>query len=58
VNARATAREIGVRANLAGESSFTFGILHERAHRDALDSEGPAWHAWQRAAHSKARKRL
>jgi CHAD domain-containing protein len=58
VHARAAAREIGVRAHLTGENPFTFGILHERAHRDALDSLDSARHAWKRAAHSKARKGL
>ena len=58
VMAQATARDIGVRAHLAGENSFSFGLLHERAHRDALESEDRAWHAWKRARRPKAVKWL
>jgi CHAD domain-containing protein len=39
VNARTIAREIGVQAHLAGENAFSFGLLHERAHRDAQQYE-------------------
>jgi CHAD domain-containing protein len=53
VNARATAREIGVQAHLAGENAFSFGLLHERAHRDARDYQRESRRAWQRAADGK-----
>jgi len=46
VNARAAAREIGVRAHLAGENAFTFGLLGERAARDAAAYEAKAKKAW------------
>ena len=53
VNARATAREIGVQAHLAGESAFSFGLLEERAHCEALEIQGQARKAWRRAVHGK-----
>jgi CHAD domain-containing protein len=49
VNARAVARDIAVEAQLAGESSFSFGLLHERAHRDALEYQRQASRVWKRA---------
>lgn len=55
VNASAAAREIGVRANLAGENAFTFGLLRERAEQDAAASEDQAMRAWKRADKRKAR---
>jgi CHAD domain-containing protein len=55
VNARAAAREIGVRAHLAGENAFSFGLLCERADRDALEYQGQARRAWKRAARGKSR---
>ena len=48
VNARSAARELGVRANLAGESSFSFGLLYERAHQDALRQQHRARRVWKR----------
>jgi CHAD domain-containing protein len=53
VNARATAREIGVQAQLADESAFTFGLLHERARCEAREIERQAGKAWRRAAPGK-----
>jgi hypothetical protein len=58
VNARAAAREIGVQAHLAGENAFSFGLLHERAHRDALGHQARAIRTWKRAARGKQRKWL
>ena len=49
VNARAVAREIGVRAYLAGENAFTFGLLYERADHEALEWQHQARRAWKRA---------
>jgi CHAD domain-containing protein len=49
VVARGVAREIGVRAHLAGENAFSFGLLNERAHHEALASEMRAHQAWRRA---------
>lgn len=54
VNVGATAREIGVHAHLAGENAFTFGLLCERAHRDALGYEDEARRAWKRATRGKS----
>lgn len=56
VNARATAREIGVHAHLAGENAFTFGLLCERANRDTLDYEDQARRAWKQATRGKFRR--
>lgn len=55
VTARAATREIGVHAHLVGENAFTFGLLHERAHRDAREFEEQAMSAWERAARRKSR---
>jgi CHAD domain-containing protein len=52
VLARTAAREIGVHAHLAGENAFSFGLLHERAHHQALASEDRANRAWRRARHA------
>lgn len=49
VIARAAARDIGVRAHLAGENAFSFGLLQDRAHRQALAREEQAHRAWRRA---------
>ncbi len=49
VIARRAARDIGVQAHLAGENAFSFGLLHERAHHQALACEAQAHHAWRRA---------
>jgi CHAD domain-containing protein len=54
VNARALARELGVHAQLAGESAFTFGLLHARAHQDAQERQAQARRVWKRATHGKA----
>jgi CHAD domain-containing protein len=53
VIARAEVRDIGVRAHLAGENAFSFGLLHERAHRQALAAEERARRAWRRARKSR-----
>jgi CHAD domain-containing protein len=55
VIARGTARDIGVQAHLAGENAFSFGLLHERAHRQAIACEGQARHAWRRARRKASR---
>ena len=49
VNARAAAREIGVRAHLARENAFTFGLLGERAAHDGAACEARALRAWKHA---------
>jgi CHAD domain-containing protein len=58
VTARGVAREIGMRAHLAGENAFTFGLLNERAHRDALEYQRQARSVWKRAARRQARRWL
>jgi len=49
VNAQAAAREIGVRAHLAGENAFTFGLLLERSADDSTTYQDRARRAWRRA---------
>ena len=49
VIAQVAARDIGVHAHLAGENAFSFGLLHERAHQQALASEKQVPHVWRRA---------
>jgi CHAD domain-containing protein len=56
VTARRVAREIGVHAHLAGENAFTFGLLNERAHRDALEYQRRARSVWKRAARHQERR--
>jgi CHAD domain-containing protein len=46
---RATARDIGVQAHLAGENAFSFGLVNERAHHQALACEKQSRQAWRRA---------
>jgi CHAD domain-containing protein len=55
---RTVAREIGMQAHLAGENAFSFGLLNERAHRDALEYQRQARAAWKRVARRKARRWL
>jgi CHAD domain-containing protein len=53
VVARATIRDLGVQAHLAGENAFTFGVLYERGACEAEDLEAQARRAWKRAAKRK-----
>jgi CHAD domain-containing protein len=50
VIARATAREIGVEAHLAGENAFSFGLLYQLADDDVRMLQDQARRAWKRAA--------
>ncbi|HTU73034.1 MAG TPA: CHAD domain-containing protein [Trebonia sp.] len=58
ITAQQASREIGVNAHLAGENAFTFGVLHERASRQAVTAEDQASRAWKRAASRKTRRWL
>jgi len=58
VTARTVAREIGISAHLAGENAFSFGLLNERAHRDALEYQRQARSVWKHATRSEARRWL
>ena len=49
VVAQAAARDIGVHAHLAGENAFSFGLLNERAHHQALAREKQSHRAWRHA---------
>jgi CHAD domain-containing protein len=54
VSAGAAAREIGVHAFLSGENAFSFGLLCERARRDALDYQDQARRVWKQATRGKS----
>jgi CHAD domain-containing protein len=58
VIARTVAREIGMEAHLAGENAFSFGLLNERAHRDAAAYRRRARSVWRRASRRKGRRWL
>jgi CHAD domain-containing protein len=58
VVARAALRDLGVRAHLAGENGFTFGLLHEADAGVARASHRQARAAWHRASHRKYRRWL
>lgn len=58
VTARTVARRIGLEAHLAGENAFSFGLLNERAHRDAQEYQRQARPIWKRAARRRARRWL
>ena len=56
VVARTTLRELGVQAQLAGQPSFTFGVLHELEYHRAQGLASQAGPVWRRAARRKYRK--
>ncbi len=58
VEAREVVREIAVRAHLAGENAFSFGLLYESCDRDALLLAEQAAGEWQRAFRPKYRRWL
>jgi CHAD domain-containing protein len=58
VVARVAIRDLGVRAHLAGDNAFTYGVLYERDACDALDYQGQAGRVWERAERPKYRRWL
>jgi CHAD domain-containing protein len=50
---RATVRELGVQAHLAGENAFTFGVIYEQDAGQADELEAKARRAWKQAAKPK-----
>jgi CHAD domain-containing protein len=54
VTAGTAARQISVHAHLAGEDTFSFGLLADRAQRQAEESQRLAKAAWKRATRRKA----
>jgi len=48
VVARALTRDIAIRAQLAGESTFSLGIVHEACDRDAAALAAKAEERWDR----------
>ena len=55
VTAGTAARQVSVHAHLAGEDTFSFGLLADRARRQAQESRRRAKAAWKRTAGRKAR---
>lgn len=55
VKSGTAAREIGVRAHLAGENAFSFGLLQARAQRDAAEHESQARQVWKRVSRARPR---
>ncbi|MFE7712839.1 CHAD domain-containing protein [Streptomyces sp. NPDC057486] len=58
VVARNTLRDLATQATLAGESSFTYGLLHHVEHDRADDAERQLPAAWHTASRPKLRKCL
>ncbi|MGW5677300.1 CYTH and CHAD domain-containing protein [Streptomyces sp. NPDC003860] len=58
VVARDTLRDIGVQANAAGESAFTWGLLYGQEQRAAADRERELPQVWAEAADEKLRAAL
>ena len=48
----------GMQAHLAGENAFSFGLLYERAHYQAIACQNEAQHAWRRTSRRKSRSWL
>ena len=55
---RATTREIGIEAHLAGENAFSFGLLHERADHQARGYQDEARGVYRRARRAARGARL
>ncbi|HEU5469162.1 MAG TPA: CYTH and CHAD domain-containing protein [Actinophytocola sp.] len=55
VMARPVLRELGVRAHLAGENGFTFGLLHGHEEAAAHRAEHDLWPTWRPTTTKKAR---
>jgi CHAD domain-containing protein len=58
VVARVAIRDLGVRAHLAGDNAFTYGLLYERDACDALEYQRQAQRVWERAGRPKYRRWL
>jgi CHAD domain-containing protein len=58
VVARQLARELGIKAHLAGENAFTYGLLHERAAQAGQRAQAKARKAWRKAARRRYRRWL
>jgi hypothetical protein len=58
VIARAAIRDLAGRADQAGESAFTYGLLHERDAGVALVLQKRARRAWRRASRPRYRRWL
>jgi CHAD domain-containing protein len=53
VIARQAERELGIRAHLAGENAFSYGLLYGSDSCDADRLQAQAWRTWKRASHPR-----
>jgi CHAD domain-containing protein len=58
VIARAAIRDLGIRAHLAGDNAFTFGLLYERDAEASRAAQEKAELAWEKAADPRYRRWL
>ena len=58
VVARAAIRDLGIRAHLAGDNAFTFGLLYEQDADLGRQLSDEAWLVWQDARRKKLRRWL
>jgi CHAD domain-containing protein len=58
VIARDMERELGIRAHLAGENAFSYGLLYGRDACTAGQLQAVAWRAWKRASRPRYRRWL
>jgi len=56
VIARQAARELGIKAHLAGENAFTYGLLHEQEHDRAERLQARVRTVWKKASRPRHRK--
>ena len=56
VIARQAARELGIKAHLAGENAFTYGLLHEQEHDRAERPQARVRTVWKKASRPRHRK--
>jgi CHAD domain-containing protein len=56
VIARQAERDLGIRAHLAGENAFSYGLLYGRDACDAQRLKAQAWRTWKRASRPRYRR--
>jgi len=56
VIARRVDRELGIRAYLAGENAFSYGLLYGRDACDGKQLQARAWRTWKRASRPRYRR--
>jgi CHAD domain-containing protein len=58
VIARQAERELGIRAHLAGENAFSYGLLYGRDACDGQRLQAQAWRTWKRSSRPRYRRWL